>query len=61
MATGKIRLGDPWLRLKGIINSPEDAAKAVRMHYKRGDDLIKIMPSGGVLDQSSKAVAITLR
>jgi imidazolonepropionase-like amidohydrolase len=38
---------------EGIINSPEDAAKAVRLHYKRGDDLIKIMPSGGVLDQSS--------
>lgn len=37
----------------GIINSPEDAIKAVRVHYKKGDDLIKIMPSGGVLDQSS--------
>jgi imidazolonepropionase-like amidohydrolase len=37
----------------GIINSPEDAIKAVRMHYKKGDDVIKIMPSGGVLDQSS--------
>jgi len=38
---------------QGMINSPADAAKAVRMHYKRNDDLIKIMPSGGVLDQSS--------
>ncbi len=38
---------------EGIINSPEDAIKAVRMHYKKGDDVIKIMPSGGVLDQSS--------
>jgi imidazolonepropionase-like amidohydrolase len=37
----------------GIINSPEDAIKAVRVHYKKGDDVIKIMPSGGVLDQSS--------
>jgi imidazolonepropionase-like amidohydrolase len=37
----------------GIINSVEDAAKAVRLHYKRGDDVIKIMPSGGVLDQSA--------
>jgi imidazolonepropionase-like amidohydrolase len=44
--------GDPG-PLQGIINSPEDAAKAVRLHYKRNDDLIKIMPSGGVLDQSS--------
>jgi imidazolonepropionase-like amidohydrolase len=37
----------------GIINSPEDAWKAVRQHYKEGVDLIKIMPSGGVLDESS--------
>jgi imidazolonepropionase-like amidohydrolase len=34
----------------GIINSPDDAWKAVRQHYKEGADLIKIMPSGGVLD-----------
>ena len=27
--------------------------KAVRLHYKNGDDLIKIMPSGGVLDESA--------
>jgi len=27
--------------------------KAVRTHYKEGVDLIKIMPSGGVLDESS--------
>jgi imidazolonepropionase-like amidohydrolase len=44
--------GDPG-PAQGIINSPEDAIKAVRLHYKKGDDLIKIMPSGGVLDQSS--------
>jgi imidazolonepropionase-like amidohydrolase len=44
--------GDPGPD-RGIINSPDDAAKAVRLHYKRGDDLIKIMPSGGVLDQSA--------
>ena len=37
----------------GIINSPDDAWKAVRQHYKDGADLIKIMPSGGVLDESS--------
>lgn len=46
--------GDPG-PMQGIINSPEDAWKAVREHYKLGDDLIKIMPSGGVLDQSSSA------
>jgi imidazolonepropionase-like amidohydrolase len=44
--------GDPSTR-DGIINSPEDAWKAVRLHYKNGTDLIKIMPSGGVLDESS--------
>ena len=37
----------------GIINSVEDATKAVRLHYKAGDDLIKIMPSGGVLDEGA--------
>jgi imidazolonepropionase-like amidohydrolase len=37
----------------GIINSPEDAVKAVREHYKMGDDLIKIMPSGGVMDEGA--------
>jgi len=39
----------------GIINSPADAWKAVRQHYKDGADLIKIMPSGGVLDESASA------
>jgi imidazolonepropionase-like amidohydrolase len=44
--------GDPGTA-DGIINSADDAAKAVRLHYKLGDDLIKIMPSGGVLDESA--------
>jgi imidazolonepropionase-like amidohydrolase len=44
--------GDPGPTV-GIINNPEEAVKAVRLHYKEGDDLIKIMPSGGVLDESS--------
>ncbi|HEX6834911.1 MAG TPA: amidohydrolase family protein, partial [Rudaea sp.] len=44
--------GDPGAK-QGIINSPEDAWKAVRQHYKDGADVIKIMPSGGVLDESS--------
>ena len=44
--------GDPGIK-DGVINGVEDAVKAVREHYKKGDDLIKIMPSGGVLDQSS--------
>ena len=43
--------GDPDPK-DGIINSPAEAWKAVRQHYKDGADLIKIMPSGGVLDES---------
>ncbi|WP_343730249.1 amidohydrolase family protein [Duganella sp.] len=39
----------------GIINGTADAWKAVRQHYKDGADLIKIMPSGGVLDESKSA------
>ena len=44
--------GDPG-PTDGIINSVDDAMKAVRLHYKLGDDLIKIIPSGGVLDEST--------
>jgi len=44
--------GDPG-PMSGIINGVDDAAKAVRLHYKLGDDVIKIMPSGGVLDESA--------
>lgn len=46
--------GDPGPKA-GIINSAEDAWKAVRQHYKDGADAIKIMPSGGVLDESASA------
>ena len=46
--------GDPGPK-DGIINGPVEAWKAVRQHYKDGADLIKIMPSGGVLDESSSA------
>jgi imidazolonepropionase-like amidohydrolase len=46
--------GDPGIK-DGVINSPEDAWKAVRQHYKDGVDVIKIMPSGGVLDESASA------
>lgn len=46
--------GDPGPK-RGIINGPADAWKAVRQHYKDGADLIKIMPSGGVLDESASA------
>ena len=39
--------------VEGIINGVDDAVKAVREHYKLGDDVIKIMPSGGVLDEGA--------
>ena len=44
--------GDPGPR-DGIINGADDAWKAVRQHYKDHVDLLKIMPSGGVLDESA--------
>ena len=40
--------GDPGPK-EGVVNSPEDAAKAVRQRYKDGADLIKITATGGVL------------
>lgn len=40
--------GDPG-PLEGVINSPEDAVKAVRERYKEGADVIKITATGGVL------------
>ncbi len=46
--------GDPGAK-DGIINGPDDGWKAVRQHYKDGVDAIKIMPSGGVLDESASA------
>ncbi|GAA5006414.1 amidohydrolase family protein [Pseudoluteimonas lycopersici] len=46
--------GDPGPK-QGIVNGPADAWKAVRQHYKDGVDVIKIMPSGGVLDESASA------
>jgi imidazolonepropionase-like amidohydrolase len=44
--------GDPGPHV-GIINGPDDAIKAVRQHYKDRVDVLKIMPSGGVLDEGS--------
>ena len=34
---------------EGVVNSAEDARKAVRQHYKEGADVIKITATGGVL------------
>lgn len=44
----KETLGDPGPK-EGVINSPEDARKAVRQRYKNGADCIKITATGGVL------------
>jgi imidazolonepropionase-like amidohydrolase len=39
------KLGEP----ASVINGPDEARKAVRTRFKQGVDVIKIMPSGGVL------------
>lgn len=41
-------MGDPGPE-DGVINSPEDAMKAVRQRYKEGSDVIKLTVTGGVL------------
>lgn len=41
-------IGDPG-PVEGIVNSVEDAKKAVRQRYKNGADCIKITATGGVL------------
>jgi imidazolonepropionase-like amidohydrolase len=41
-------MGDPG-PLQGVINSADEARKAIRQHYKEGVDVIKITATGGVL------------
>ncbi len=48
-------MGDPGPR-NGVINSPSDAAKAVRQRYKDGADVIKITATGGVLSTAKSGV-----
>ncbi len=43
--------GDPGPK-EGVINSTEDAKKAVRQRYKEGSDVIKITATGGVLSNA---------
>ena len=45
-------VGDPGPK-EGVVNSAEDARKAVRQRYKSGADLIKITATGGVLSEAS--------
>ena len=44
--------GDPGPR-DGVIDSPDEARKAVRERYKDGADMIKITATGGVLSMAS--------
>lgn len=44
----KDMMGDPGPK-EGVVNSPEDAKKAVRQRYKNGADCIKVTATGGVL------------
>jgi imidazolonepropionase-like amidohydrolase len=37
---------------EGVVNSPEEARKAVRQRYKNGADVIKITATGGVLSMA---------
>jgi imidazolonepropionase-like amidohydrolase len=46
--SSKVLMGDPGPK-EGVVNSAEDARKAVRQRYKNGADLIKITATGGVL------------
>lgn len=47
--------GDPGPK-EGVVNSPEDAQKAVRQRYKDGADVIKITATGGVLSQAKNGL-----
>ena len=44
----KSLMGDPGPK-EGVVNSVDDAKKAVRQRYKNGADVIKITATGGVL------------
>ncbi len=44
----KVLMGDPGPK-EGVVNSVDDAKKAVRQRYKNGADWIKITATGGVL------------
>jgi imidazolonepropionase-like amidohydrolase len=44
-------MGDPEAK-EGVVNSPEEARKAVRQRYKESSDVIKITATGGVLSNA---------
>ena len=47
----KALMGDPGPK-EGVVNSVDDAKKAVRQRYKNGADMIKITATGGVLSMA---------
>ena len=49
-------IGDPGPK-EGVINSREDARKAVRQRYKNGAQVIKITATGGVLSLAKSGMA----
>lgn len=48
-------MGDPGPG-EGVINGPDEAARAVRQRYKDGADLIKITATGGVLSSAKSGL-----
>lgn len=42
---------------EGVVNSPDDARRAVRQRYKDGSDVIKVTATGGVLSYAKSADA----
>lgn len=53
----KPELGAASTWINGIVDSPEDAAKAVRYQHKYGADLIKFTATGGVLSIGDSGTA----
>lgn len=49
------RMGNPG-PVEGVVNSVEEARKAVRQRYKEGSDLIKITATGGVLSVAASGM-----
>lgn len=49
-------MGDPGAK-EGVVNSRDEARKAVRQRYKNGDHVIKITATGGVLSLAKSGMA----
>jgi len=54
-------LGPPPTWMDGIVDSPDEAARAVRYQHKYGADLIKITATGGVLSPNDSGTAQQFR